>query len=335
MKNMLEELTIDLNKCKEVAKAIRSLTLRLDTFTDPNYYPPKNEDPDLVANYFFFMVAIDHRTGVQSKPFKGIIDGRTYEGSDLLYRLGMLKYKEDPEFFTTDRMRNVTTEEVTKWLSVRKPNYMTIRDPETRAMLLRDAAIKLEELYSGKALNIFKGKDVGLWLRRLSEFLAYSDPVAKKSFLLIKFLERRGLIPKVRDEELRVPVDNHLTRIAFRLGIVIPDEEIINYIRLGKEVSYYTDVFIRLIVREAYSIICVKAGIRPTYLDDLLWSLGRTCCTIDRPVCLYGCDRKECNTRNILGGCNKKCIFMDICSVAGSKKALEIREHTKINTWYY
>lgn len=328
-------ITIDYEKCLEVAKVIRRFKLTLDTFTNPEFYPPSDEDPLYVANYFFFMVAIDHRTGTISNPFEGIINSKFYRGSDLLYRLGILKYFENPEFFTTSHMMHITVKEVSSWLSVDTPTRKLVRDPEIRAMLLRDAARKLHSNYSDNALMIFKGTEVFTWLRRLSRFLAYSDPVAKKSFLLIKFLERRNLIERAPLSQIKVPVDNHLTRIALRIGIVKPNPQLLNLIISSKEVEDDVDVLIRFSVREAFSLICYEAKIRPLYLDDLLWSLGRTCCTRNRPVCSFSCAKIICPTKSIISSCNGKCPLMEVCEAAERNNARGIYEHTKIDTWYY
>jgi len=330
------EVYIDVQKCIEVARVVKSLNINVDSFTNTEYYPPATDDPIRVASYFFFMVAIDHRTSRPSRRFEGIVCGKYYKGSDLLYRLGMIRYQEDPNFFSADRMEKVTTDEIRRWLSVKKPYYTCIWDPETRALLLRDAARKLNMKYSGNPLKIFEREDVKCWLSRLSEFLAYSDPVAKKSFLLIKFLERRGLIGEVESSQLEVPVDNHLTRIALRVGIVVPNEELMNLIRAGVEVSDKVDILVRLAVRKAFSIVCEHARIRPTHLDDLLWSLGRTCCTKERPVCIYGCNIVgECPTKYIISKCDNTCVFIEVCNAAKYGKSEKIYEHTKINTWYY
>ena len=322
------------DKCSELASLVKRLNIELDPFIDPRYYPPPDADPSYVAQYFFFMVAIDHRTGTPSMPFEGYVDGEFYHGADLLYRLGMLKYEEDPDFFSARYMSRITAEGVSSWLSVKEPRHVRVRDPEIRAMLLRDAAHKLLAQYLGNPLSIFKGEPRD-WFRALGSFLAYSDPVAKKSFLLIKFLERRHLISMIPAMELHVPVDNHLTRIALRLGIVMPDKEMWHIILSGREVPDEVDVMIRLVVRKAYFLVCEEARIRPTYLDDLLWSLGRTCCTRERPVCVLGCNRVKCTTKRILGSCNGTCPFISACDAFREHKALKIVEHTKLNTWYY
>ncbi|OYT56351.1 MAG: hypothetical protein B6U76_04010, partial [Desulfurococcales archaeon ex4484_217_2] len=80
---------------------------------------------------------------------------------------------------------------------------------------------------------------------RLKTFRAYEDPVEKKSFLLVKFLERRGIFKPIDKENLHVPVDNHLVRIAFRLGIVKLDREILKKVLNGEEFDRYFTANIR------------------------------------------------------------------------------------------
>ena len=148
----------------------------------------------------------------------------------------------------------------------------------------------------------------------LKMFKAYEDPVGKKAFLLIKFLHRRGLI-KVKDlYRFEIPVDNHLTRIALRLGIVKPDQDILDLIEKDVEVSSDVDYEIRLSVRTAWKIVSKLSGIDLMLLDDFLWTYGRTVCKYGLPDCNY-------------------CIFKNTCTSYLNNRF--INEHRYTLTWYY
>ncbi len=327
---------MDLNygQVAKVSTRVRELVKgRVDSFTNPEYYPPTSAGREDILRYFFFIVAIDHRTS-RFTDFEGCVDGRFYHGADLLYRLAMKKFEEDPEFYDPRRMEGITVDDVRKWLRVESCDgkvTVTIWDPDIRAYLLRDAARKLLKLYGGRVeelLRVSKGylkSSTGYGLiDRLRYFTAYSDPVEKKAYLLVKFISRRGLL-EVRDEEnLEVPVDNHLTRIALRLKLVKVPEDLLEDIMKGRKFTYQEDVILRLAVRYSYRYLARSAMIDPTLLDDFLWEFGRKCCTRENPVCVKG------------GGsslCRHGCPLSEYCPYSGSESAPP--EHYYPDTYYY
>ncbi len=329
-------ITIDYDQIAKVAKTIRKVKIPIDDFSNPKYYPPKNDDPENVLRYFIFMVALDHRVSRPGKPYEGIVDGEFYHGADLLYRLGAKKYLEDPKWFSPEHMASIRLDEFRSWLTVNNPKRSEPPDIEVRVMLLRDLGYKLVKLYSSSvslliesAKGYLKGLHGGL-IDRLKVFRAYEDPVEKKPYLFVKFITRRGLFNPIDKYNLELPIDNHLTRIALRLGIVrvngLLKEKIINHI----EVSWEEDVLLRIAVRKAYKKLAELAGIDPTILDDFLWMFGRKCCTREKPVC------NTCTSScKKYGWCNSSgCVLRNAC-LAGQGLLEKYFEHTYLNTWYY
>jgi len=319
---------IDVNeeRVANICKRLKLLKIPLDSFTNPDYYPVKGSLED-IARYFMFMVAIDHRTSYRGVSYEEIVNGKVYHGADLLYRLGITKYKENPEFFSPQNMAKITVENVKAWLNYGRAK---IWDIKVRTMLLKDLGFKLVKLYKGKVLNLLaeskgylKRRGRGL-VNSLQIFKAYEDPVEKKAYLLVKFLERRKII-QIRDHEhVEIPVDNHLTRIAFRLGIVNLSRKLMNLIVSKRHLTFEDDVIIRLTVRKAYKFLSMKASISPLYLDDLLWSLGRKCCTKPLP---------KCDQCKVLGYFS--CPLKEVCRGYRDKNYAKLTEHTYVKTWYY
>ena len=319
---------IDLNEehIVRVCESLRFIKIPLDDFTNPNYYPVKGSLED-TARYFVFMVAIDHRTSYKGVSYEETINGKLYHGADLLYKLGAMKYEEDPEFFSPRNMAKITVKDVKAWLNHGKAR---IWDIGVRTMLLRDLGLKLIRLYNGKVLNLIaeskgylKKMNRGL-INSLKTFKAYEDPVEKKAYLLVKFLERRKIMQIKDQEHIEIPVDNHLTRIAFRIGIVDLSKKLVDFIVSKKHLTYEDDVIIRLTVRRAYKLLCRRIGISPLLLDDLLWALGRKCCTKPLPKC----DR--CKILGYFG-----CPVREVCRGYRDKNYAELTEHTYVKTWYY
>lgn len=313
----------------KVAPVIKDVVVNagLDTFTDPRYYPSRDVDKELTLRYFIFMVAIDHRTS-RYVPFEGYVNNEFYHGADLLYRLGMSKFNEDPGFFNPSNMANLTPDEVKAWLSADdgKGGRVTIWDPEVRADLLRDLGRKLKVLYGGSVSSLIessgnhlkRGNGQGL-VDKLKVFKAYSDPVEKKAYLFIKFIERRGLIQIEDPWNKEVPVDNHLTRIALRLGLVRVYGLLKKKLEHNEPFEWGEDVALRLTVRKAYKELHKIAGLDVFHLDDFLWMFGRKTCLRVNPKCKV-LGRDACPLSNV-------CENIDV--------AERISEHNFLNTYYY
>ena len=315
--------------------------ISVDTFTDTRYYPPPSASKRDVAMYFLVMVAMDHRLSRPGRPYEGVVDGERYHGADLLYRLGMKKYTEDPGFFEASRLARVRERDVVRWLSASdgRGGIVSPPDPRVRAELLRDLGRKLEALYGGDPFALIaesrgmlrRGIGDG-FIDRLKVFKAYQDPVEKKAFLLAKFLERRHVLEVADHYNKEVPVDNHLVRIAVRTGIVGLSRPMIEKMARFVPFTVWEDVSLRLAARQAYRIVSQASGIDPFILDDFLWMFGRRCCTRENPTCRSSC-RSGCNA---VGGCNGggSCIFSPVCR-AYRNPLLMVPEHTFLETWWY
>lgn len=309
---------LDVERIKLVATVIKRIDIRPMDLYNVKFYPTSNEPIDKVFMYFLTMVAMDHRLSRPGRPYKAIIDGEELHGADLLYRLGMKMFMVNPNFFTPYNLNTINVEQVRAWLSVED---VSPPDLELRTILLRDLGNKILRFFEGDAVKILRVSQG--YLRRedgyglldlLRMFKAYSDPVEKKSMLLVKFLSYRGLVDVKDKENIRIPVDNHLTRIAIRLGMIILDRHLENRILNGIPVEYDEDILIRYTVREAYRQLSIVANMDQFRLDDFLWSFGRSTCLRYSPRC-------------------------SICQLRSACRAYEVglflNEHTYYDTWYY
>ncbi|MCS7111173.1 MAG: iron-sulfur cluster loop [Ignisphaera sp.] len=303
---------------KNVSAHISKIPVKPLNVFDTSFYPSVNELVDRVLAYFIVMVAMDHRLSRPGRPYEAFIDGRLYRGADLLYYLGARKFEADPEFFSPERLVFITKNDVIEWLSV---DNNVPPDPELRADLLNDIGTKSIKLFNGdftKLLKISGGflrKKNGYGLQDLLKiFKAYQDPVEKKSYLLIKFLIHRGLFKPLDEENLNVAVDNHLTRVAIRLGLIELEEKLIDKISNKMEVSHDEDIIVRLCVREAYKMLSKLSNTDILLLDDILWVFGRSVCARDDPKCY-------------------ECVFRDLCKA--HRNGVYLTEHVFIDTWYY
>ena len=223
-----------------------------------SYQPPRFDEvpsPDAAL----FLSAIDHRSGYRGAYLVG---GKgPFEGSALLWRLGLLAEARHPGLLTADRLADVDDAHVAEIFSV---GGETAAEPGGRAALWRDLAAGLSREYGGSAAALLDacagrlGGEAGL-LSRLAGFEAFSDPLQKKAFLFAKLCERRGWLVVHDPENWQVCADNVLMRLALRSGLVAPGSR--------------DDV--RAATRDALRRVADEAAISPPVLDDMLWELGR------------------------------------------------------------
>ena len=320
---MFKKVIINNNIAVAMANTLRKYMDKLEKIDifDQRFFPSKKMNIEMTGMYFFVLVALDHRLSRPGKPYEACIENECYHGADLLWRIGKLILDENPEFYNPRNLSNIRVDDVKKYFNIGKAE---IPDPDIRAYLLRDLGLKLDKLYNGKFLNLLKasnnrirgiGTEHGL-IDLLKVFRAYEDPVEKKAFLLIKFLRARKLFDPIDPYNMEVPVDNHLSRIAYRTGLVEIEGTLWNYIKSFREVGYSDDVFLRFTIRYAYSIVSDLGGIDKGILDDILWIHGRKICLRD--------EQPKCSP----------CPFNNFCKAYMDSEYM-VKEHNYYNTWYY
>lgn len=223
-----------------------------------DYVPPTFDhvpDPDSAL----FLCAVDHKTGYERQHR---VDGAgPYAGSELMWVVALRSARRQPGLLTAARLREASAQDVARWFFIAGE---TVGDPQRRAALWRDLAEGLERDYGGSAARLLAASGgrlggAGGLIDLLQPFDAYSDPLAKKSFLFAKIAERRGWLEVVDPESWEVAADNVLMRIALRSGLVAEGS-------LDR---------VRPATREAMKALAVAVGLSPPVLDDLLWELGR------------------------------------------------------------
>ena len=219
------------------------------------YEPPGFEhvpDPDAAL----FLCAVDHKAGYEREHE---IEGRgPFRGSALMWEAGLAAARREPGLLTAKRLREVGEDELDGWFEVEGDR---LADPGRRAALWRDLADGLIGSYAGSAQTLLDEAEASLpvLLGLLREFRAYSDPLAKKSYLLAKIAQRRGWFA-VSDPRLwQVSADSVLMRVALRSALVAP----------GPLERVRADTRARL------RMLADAAGIEVPVLDDMIWELGR------------------------------------------------------------
>src|SRR5213594_3420857 len=208
-------IAVSKRQVTKFVESIKRFEWVFDTFKDPLMYPGDRVSRTLAANFFFFMVAIDHRTHPPGAIFRGKVRDVELTGAELLWTLAKIRLDHDPMFFSPQHLAHIRLEEVLELFTVHHPRLVHVAGPEERAKLWRDCASKLEEHFGGSILTLIRSSGGRLiredemgFLQLLKIFEAYKDPLNKKSFLLVKFLERRRFL-RIKDaENLHVLVEH-------------------------------------------------------------------------------------------------------------------------------
>ena len=284
---------VNYDKVIEVADLVSGIRPVQDNYVNPDYYPSVELDLEIQATYFMAMVAIDHRLNLPGHPYEALINGKSYVGSDLLWKLGAEKLKNDESFFTPSRLANLKPSDVKDWLG-------DVWDYGVRAFLLSDLGVKITSLFNSSTLSALRSTGgrllgAGGLVELMRNFTAYTDPVEKKTYLLAKFIHGRGIIRFTDINNAQVAVDNHLTRIAIRLGLVELNQRFMNMVTSGIPFTPKDDVNLRSLVRDSWKIVSMYSHTDAFSLDDYLWNLGRSVCIRDKPNCGKCQLRKACN----------------------------------------
>lgn len=184
-----------------------------------------------------------------------------------------------------------------------------------------------------KANGFLINKGQGLY-ELLEKTEAFADQMRKKSSFLIKLLIDSGLF-SIKDPENYIPImDYHMQRVLLRLGCVeIQDDDLRNAITHRQPLA--TDQHVRKACIEAVKELAKYSGIDIWKMNDIFWSLGRSCCH-ESMLCLEGyCIKKPCTFQMIvLTPDHEKCSFEPVCNGAGKEETRLLWEPI-VETHYY
>lgn len=299
--------------------------------------PPLDDVP--LIDYYFFLdsVLFDFRG------FDMVVDGEDLHGADAFFTLARRQVEHDPHFFTAERLAGIRAQEFLAAFSLTgRPEESTLRRGEERAALLRDAARRLLAGFEGHAAHLLARTEG--YLRRadgaglmdiLQEFAGYQDPHFKKGFMLVKSLESLGLYRVVDRENLFVPVDYHLMRVALRSGMVRVGPELAEWLRERRPAMPAQDERIRAAVKQAFKTVEETSAMDIFVMDELFWTLGRSCCHYARSPRCHACDFTECTVmRSFDYPCPGQCPLSGVCGGSTDAGLASLFE-TNVETVYY
>lgn len=335
---------VDREQCLRLARRVRTLRMNRDYFIPP---PPPGSDIESLARAWILLVGICQQT----RTLEGVVDGRWYRGSDYLFQKGFEMLVRDPDFFSPGRLRRLDIEGLRQWLSDDGRAESSTVDREAERVGLACAIGEfLERDYRGSAMKIWEASrgrvadapDCRGLQSRLAECEAYADPMAKKTFLLLMYLDAIGVWPLEDPGRLDIPVDYHVMRVLLRTGVLeITDAEVHRRLCADEAAEERWESAIRSAAREACRIAVVEGGCPLLPLDAALWMVGRNCCFYTHDPLCRPLEAGECPERgrcSLLRGfdypCAGFCPLEKICR-GGREAAFRGLKEPRVETHYY
>lgn len=261
-------------------------------------YPPLNH-PQAIDFFFFTMI---HNYGFwygdsrgYSQPMVGKLDGKLYKGSDLLWRLFMRAFNQNPEFFSPCFLSTISPSELGAIFFNDDPGTQW-PDFDTRFALTRryGQILRAENITPSELVTLANKSNHRLreFIDSVSMIAPYGlDPWKKKLTLLAMALANRPehflKVHRSDEEEWRPIVDYHLMRVALRLGLVEVDdvewthEKLIErrWLNESEEESIRQKVF--LAIQKAI----VQSGLSMSAIDVAFWLARKYCPEMSEPEC--------------------------------------------------
>ncbi|MCC6905689.1 MAG: hypothetical protein IT326_07590 [Anaerolineae bacterium] len=331
----------------EQARRMAERFVQLGWQRQDNARPAREEPPaastDHLIDYFFYtsMLLFDFKNMEHTYP-----DGTYIKGTDVFIALCQRAMHRNPDWFTAQNFAALSDEDYLRAFSFSddpsKPDV--IRMPE-RIAVLRDAAKLLLGRYGGKASGMLAehptlrhdpttGKP-GL-LDVIRDFRGFDDPLYKKVFVFLKSLDIRDIWKPADPENVMMPVDYHVIRMALRNGVVtVHDEVLAQKLREAAPATLEEEQLVREATLEACHQMVKFSGLTTYFIDDIYWLVGRSCCHYNRPPRCGACDFSDCSVQPAMGyTCPGKCPLATHC-LGATDEAYKTLLEPAIVTQYY
>ncbi len=334
---MSDKVIVNNQQCELIAKCILPLRFRKDHFERPFLTFPSNTETKLIA--FLFAAAICHQTHTLINKKKNL------KGWSCLEDVFTLLGKENSQLLNPEFVANFSSAELSTKLKPLfaddgNPENCTLDRLEERSSFLIQISKVLNKKYDGKVENLLQLSD-GFLLRGqnglydlLTDFDAYSDPLRKKSTVFIQLAVNAKLF-KVKDLESIEPVmDYHMQRLLLRTGCIeVIDKELKKSLQNKEQIPSDGDV------RKA-SVVAIrfmgKSANKDFFeMDEILWSLGRSCCK-EKTLCIdKTCNKNPCTFFSFVDiPDHNSCIFEGVC-MGNNNEAYRKYWEPIVDTHYY
>jgi hypothetical protein len=232
-------------------------------------------------------------------------------------------------------LSTTTAREVGAWLAgYHRPERIKSKE---RAALLRDVGATIVRKFEGKTENLLKGSGRRLhgpdgFMERLDHFQAFrSDPLRKKSNVLVHEIVRDGIANFDDSSKIAPAIDYHIMRLYLRSGRVVPlHPETLDLLKKDSVPRPRLVKLLREVVSEAVSLTAFYANMSVPEVNSLEWQIGRDVCDRSRPKCSGG----NVSIAARFGLANDGCPYAGFCRAFADKEWRLLREPDLKKSFY-
>lgn len=277
-----------------------------------------------LANCYLAIIAMCHQTSpIGERQLHGTVNGRLLRGWDYLKERYLLAAVDDPSWATADHWSTLRPE-ILSMLYADADAGLTLGRVNERTMLLNDIGRRFRDTGIEHIAQLFHGcgrmlGGAGGFMERLTSFVAYADPVRKKSHFFASVAEKECRWHIADPESLLSPVDYHELRGHLRIGTLsFADKALQRKVTLGLVLTEAEDSAVRRAVQDANNQLALQLGVSSSALHYLLWNFFRHWCTRDDACCHSRPKGPLPPPYDVLFAGHSECIFASICASYGS-----------------
>ncbi len=336
-------ITVNIEQTHRMGQGLVELGWKGSRHTTLNAGIPAGISNDETIDYLFFtsMLLFDFKSAETTLP-----DGKYIKGTDVFLYLAKCAGEKKHGFWSAANLAQMSDEDYLSAFSLKgDPACPGISRMDERIRLLRDAATVLLERWGGVSSKLLSAHprlregeqdSGGLLDTFLQSFKGYSDPLFKKVFVFLKALDATGLWQPRDPENILMPIDYHLIRLALRNGTVtVHDSRLAARLREGATASEADEHDLRIAIMDAYHEIIHSSGLSVYLVDEIFWLVGRSCCHYKRPPRCAACDFTDCTLQPSFDyACPGKCPLTAVC-LGAEDEAFRTLTEPNIMTIHY
>lgn len=310
-------ITVNTEQSEKIGEIVKTLEFR------PSFYERDfiQIGSPLKMAMHFYAVGICHQTYHLANPKLNLYgwDFMEYGFLDIL--------KNEPSHLDSKEIVKLSRQQFIKKIKPffaedHNPEKCTLDTLEERVDLWMNMAKILNTHFDGKIENLFVQSD---WqetqnaeslYKPLRLFEAYSDPLQKKSGVFLKLVDDAGLVDLGKLENMIPIMDYHMQRVLLRTGCVeVNDAKLKSDLQNRLPIS--GDEALRKACIDAMSSITEYSGHPVFKMNDVFYTLGRSCCNENTLCRHHVCEKTPCTlTRAVVLKTHTNCIFEGVCKGA-------------------
>jgi hypothetical protein len=304
-------LRVNTEQSRAVGRMVKKIKMRSDFLNRP--FLTVDLHDELKSAMYLISVGICHQT------YKLANNKLNLYGWDFLEYAFMQIAKNKPELLNVQIVsrypKRQLIEEIKPFFSENhSADDCTLDRLNERIDLWIDASKFINERFSSALDFINKSNNNSEYFyTTLQSVKAYTDPLRKKTSFLLKILDDAGLIHINQNADLIPIMDYHMQRIMLRTACISIENTDLQY-ALKNRKRLNDDFEIRKACIEAMKIISDESGKSVFKMNDIFYTLGRSCCN-NEPLCFSGhCEKNPC-TLSLATEIERKhkCILESVC----------------------